>query len=337
MIGNPRLTVGILALSFGAVASAVWLGWRVIHLGVHPIELAVFSAEFVSVMSGLIIGVGMARGFQPNKVHGNDPREPFRFAFAVADIVGGTRPSDIRAELAASYSRLWRRRARLADLSMAAVLTDGPRRLVFVVSLSLALVIGVAPIPMPPLWAIMFGLAAIVSLSCAHVLLSGGRVRFGDRIRWSSAALGEVCSRADRVGLAPRRWVGTVASVVVLNLAIALRGMSDRWTHGLAPMGSDDRHITMWIAIAVVFGSLYTLRTTAAPELTNSHLVSRRTDERTARRSAIGGALLIGLVGLLAGILPGNVDAADDDPAGVVQISNRDPAGSEQLGQAFRG
>ena len=133
---------------------------------------------------------------------------------------------------------------------MAAVLTDGPRRLLVVGSLTLAMVLGVAPIPVPPLWAIACGIASMVLMSCAHVLLGGGRIRFGDRIRWSSAALGEVCSGVDLDGVAPRRWVGTVAAVVVLNLAIALRGMSDRWTHGLAPMEADDRHITLLIAIS---------------------------------------------------------------------------------------
>jgi hypothetical protein len=302
--------------------------WRVGQLGAHPIEVLVFATEIVSVVSGLIIGVGLAAARQPREVLGNDPRESFRFAFAVADIVGRTRASDVRVDLVSSYRRLVRRRPGLPDLSMAAVLSDGPRRLVVVVSLAIALVIGVAPIPMPPIWATSSGLAAIVLMSCSHVLLSGGRIRFGDRVRWSSAALGEVFAGADRDGVAPRRWVGTVAAAVVLNLAIALRGMSDRWTHGLAPMHTDDRQITMLIAITVVAGSLYTLRTTAAPQLANSHLESRRTEEQTARQLAVGGALLIGMIGLLAGILPGGVDAADD-PTGVEQISDRDPAGVE--------
>ena len=325
-LASGRRHAGILCLTVAGSASVAWLGWRAAHLGLHPIELLVFAAELVSVVSGLTIGLGLAGASQPREVLINDPRESFRFAFAVADLVGRTRMSDLRVDLVASYRTLLMDARRLPDLSMAAVLTDGPRRLLVVGCLTLAMVLGVAPIPVPPLWAICCGIASMVLMSGAHVLLGGGRIRFGDRIRWSSAALGEVCSGVDLDGVAPRRWVGTVAAVVVLNLAIALRGMSDRWTHGLAPMEADDRHITLLIAIFVVFGGLYTLRTTTAPQLANSHLVSRRTEERTAREAALGGAVAIGMIGLLAGILPGNVDAADHDPPGVEQISDRDPA-----------
>jgi len=327
VIGPARRRVGMSTLSISTIAATAWLCWRAGHLGLHPIELAVFATELVSIVSGVIVAVGMARATDPRRVHGNDPRESFRFAFAVADIVGRTRALDLRVGLASAFRVLRRPGAQLADLSMAAVLVDGPRRLALVVTMTLALVIGVAPIPLPPPWAIAFGIAAMALMSCTHVLLSGGRIRFGDRVRWSSAALGEICSGADREGVAPRRWVGTVAVVVVLNLSVALRGMSDRWTHGLAPMDADDRLMTMAIAIMVVIGSLYTLRTTAVPQLANAHLVSRHTEERTARQSAIGGAVLIGLIGLLAGVLPGNVDAADDDPARIEQISDVDPGG----------
>jgi hypothetical protein len=178
--------------------------------------------------------------------------------------------------------------------------------------------------PLPPVWAIIAGVGALALMSLSHVLLGGGRIQFGDRVRWSSSALGEVCLGADRDGVAPRRWVGTVAAVVVLNLAIALRGMSDRWTHGLTPMSTDGRQVTMLLAIAVVAGGLFTLRRTAMPVLENSHLVPRRAEERTARESALGGAVAIGMIGLMAGILPGNFDANADDPVPVEQIFDRD-------------
>ena len=324
VIGRARHGTGLTALVLSGLLSAVWLCWRAVHLGAHPIELAVFAAEIGSLVAGLIVGVGIAGATQSRTVHRDDQREAFAFAFAVADIVGRTRTSDLRLDLVSSFRMLRSRQMRLADLSMTAVLIDGPRRLVLVVSFTFALLLGIAPIPLPPLWATVCGVAAIMLMSTAHVLLGGGRIRLGDRVRWSSAALGEIWSGTDRDGLAPRRWVGTVAAVVALNLAVALRGMSDRWTHGLAAMSADDRHMTMLLAIAIVVGGLYTLRTTAAPELSNSHLVSRRTEERTARQSAIGGAVLIGLIGLLAGVLPGGVDAAEGDPAGIEQISDND-------------
>ena len=67
--------------------------------------------------------------------------------------------------------------------------------------------------------------------------MSDGRIRIGDRVRWTYSTLGEVVAREDLDGVAPRSWVGTVATIVLVNIAVALRGMSDRWTHGLPHMG----------------------------------------------------------------------------------------------------
>lgn len=324
LAGRGRRRSGVLLVAAAVSMSVIWLSWRASHLGWHPVEVAFFAAELVSLVSGLIVGIGIARGDQPRTVFENDPRESFRYAFAVADLVGRTRASDVRVDLLAAHRRLRSSDAGLPDLTIAAVLTDGPRRLVTVAAVTYGLLLGVAPMPIPPAWAMAVGLAAPMLMSSAHVLLGGGRIRFGDRVRWSSAALGEVCSGADREGVAPRRWVGTVAVVVLVNLAIALRGMSDRWTHGLIPMASDERQLTMLIGIVIVIGSLFTLRTTSTPQLANSHLVSRHTEERTARQSALGGAVLIGTIGLLAGILPGNVDAARNDPGRIERISDRE-------------
>ena len=99
-----------------------------------------------------------------------------------------------------------------------------------------------------------------------------------------------------------------------MNVAVALRGMSDRWTHGLPPMTDDERIVSMGWATLIVLGGLYALRTIPTPQLGNSHLVARRLEERTARQSALGAAVCLGLVGLLAGVLPGSVDAGADDP-----------------------
>jgi hypothetical protein len=322
--GSARRSAGVLTMVATGLVSIAWLTWRVLHLGAHPVEISVFAIELVSIAAGLVVGVGMARAPRPRAVFESDPRESFRFVFAVADIVGRTRATDLRVDLAASYRTLFRSRPKLPDVVIAAALLDGPRRLLLVVSLTIALLIGVAPMPLPPVWAIIAGIGALVLMSVSHVLLGGGRIRFGDRIRWSSSALGEVCLGSDRDGLVPRRWAGTVAAVVMLNLAIGLRGMSDRWTHGLTPMTTDGRHVTMLIAIAVAAGGLFTLRTTAMPILENSHLVPRRTEERTARQSALGAAVTIGMIGLMAGILPGNFDATAGDSVPVEQISDPD-------------
>ena len=322
--GSARRSTGVLTLVAAGLVSIAWLTWRALHLGPHPVEVAVFATELVSIAVGLVVGVGMALVPRPRAVFEDDPRESFRFVFVVADMVGRTRATDLHVDLAASYRTLLRSRPKLPDVVIAAALLDGPRRLVLVVSLTIALLIGVAPMPFPPVWAIIVGVGALALMSLSHVILSGGRIHFGDRIRWSSSALGEVCSGVDRAGFAPRRWVGTVAAVVVLNLAIALRGMSDRWTHGLTPMSADGRQVTMLIAITIVAGGLFTLRTTAMPVLENSHLVPRRAEERTARASALGGAVAIGLIGLVAGILPGNFDAIADETVPVERISDSD-------------
>ena len=324
--GTPPRRLASAVLVTSGVLSATWLIWRVLHLGSHPIELAVFVTELASVTIGLVVGLAMVRATGPQTVDEDGRRESFRFVFVVADIVGRPRTRELRPDLAASYRVLRRSRPTLPDFAMAAVLLDGPRYLVVVLSLTVALLLGVAPMPVPPMWAIAAGVGALVSMSLSHVLASDRRIGFGDRIRWSSSAFGELLPGVDRDDVAPRRWVGTVAAVVVLNLAIALRGMSDRWTHGLSPMPTDERHVAMLMAIVVVVGGLYTLRTTAVPVLANSHLVPRRAEERTARKSAIGGAVAIGMVGLTAGILPGNFDTVADHTVPVEQISEPDVA-----------
>jgi hypothetical protein len=111
---------------------------------------------------------------------------------------------------------------------------------------------------------------------------------------------------------------------VVINLAVALRGMSDRWTHGLPAMDNEARIVAMVFAMTIVIGALCTLLTTPAPELDNAHLVSRRLEERTARQSALGGAICVGLIGLLAGVLPGCVDPADDDAARIEHVTEHE-------------
>jgi hypothetical protein len=210
---------------------------------------------------------------------------------------------------------------------MIGVLVDGPRRIAMVAALSAGLLLGVAPSPMPPWWAIVAIGAGSVALAWSHAVSSRRGIRFGDRTRWSFASLGEVISRSDRADLAPRRWVGTVGAIVVLNLCIGLRGMSDRWTHGLPAMDDDERLVAMTWAALLVIGGLYALRTIPTPKLRNAHTVARRLEERTARQSALGAAVCVGLIGLLAGILPGGVDAGSEDPGGVEPVTQLDTVG----------
>lgn len=318
-----RRAIGLIALAVSVVSTFSWLAWRLVSLGPHPVELGVFMVEVAGLATGVGVAIALATTRSSRSVFENDPRESSRYAFAVADLVGRTRAVDLHREVrdAMRAAPRWRPR-NLGDVAVASVLADGPRRLGFIIVLNAGLLLGVAPFPMPPSWALASAALGVVAMSLAHVVLSAGRIRVGDRTRWSIASLGEVFSAADRDDLAPRRWVGTVAVVVVTNLAVALRGMSDRWTHGLPPMSSDDRLVGMALATALIVAALYTLRTMPAPQLPNAHLVSRRLEERTARQSAVGGAVCVGLIGLLAGVLPGGVDAADRDPVRIERVSD---------------
>ncbi len=186
------------------------------------------------------------------------------------------------------------------------------------------LLIGVSPMPVPTVPALVALTIGAGGLSLATVVLSERRIAVGDRLRWTYGSIGELLIRDDLEGVAPRRWVGTVGTIVVVNLAVAMRGMSDRWTHGLPTMSNDMRVVAMVYAMTLVAGALYTLVTTAAPQLDNAHLVSRRLEERTARQSALGGALCIGLVGLLAGVLPGCVDPRDDHAGRIEHVTEHE-------------
>lgn len=331
---GPRRALGLAALGVSVVAGIVWFGWRVGCLGWHPLKGAFLIAEFAGAVGGVAIAVGLLRARAPRNRHATiepapRPADSNRFAHAVADLVGRTRSEDLHRAVrrAVRIAPRWRPR-RSADAAMAAVLIEGPRRLAMVVLLVVGLLIGVAPLPMPPGWALAAAAVWAASMSVAHVALGAGRLRVGDRVRWSYGAIGEILSKADRADLAPRRWVGTMATVVALNLAVALRGISDRWTHGLAGMGADARTVAIAAAVVTAAGACYTLATTPAPDIPDAHLVTRRLEERTARQSALVVTLMVGVIGMLAGMLPG-VDGPRTEDLPVVEVRDTDRAGHE--------
>ena len=86
------------------------------------------------------------------------------------------------------------------------------------------------------------------------MLLAGGHIRPGDRLRWSFASIGLTVGPSERSDAMPVRWAGVMGSIVVLNLAVALRGLSDRWTHGLPPMADADRVVAMSAALLLIVG-----------------------------------------------------------------------------------
>lgn len=313
---------GALALlAVGIAGWLAWLAWRVMTLGAHPVQVVVLLIELSGLTASVLVAQGLIWADGARHVRRREPDGSYRYAHAVADRVGRTRSADLQSDVRAAVDRLMSRRSgSTADRALIGVLIEGPRRFALVTALVVALLLGVAPMPVPPVWALISVAVGTFGIALSHVVGSDGAIRLGDRTRWSSAALGEVFSPADRVDVAPRRWVGTVATIVVLNLAVALRGMSDRWTHGLPAMTDDERMVAMSWAILLVVGGLYALRTIPTPNLDNAHLVSRRMEERTARQSALGAAVCVGVIGLLAGVLPGSVDAADRDPVRVEPV-----------------
>jgi hypothetical protein len=316
-----RRAAASVLLATALTLAGAWFAWRIVSLGAHPLRVVMLVVEISGWVAGVFVAHGLLAANSPRPTGAGASDNTDRYAAAVAGTVGRTRATDLHRDLRVVFEHVAARsrrqgsdRADRADRAIAGVLADGPRRLAMVAIVSTSLLIGVSPMPVPPLWALAAVLAATVLMASAHVVASRGRVRFGDRTRWSYAAVGEVVSPADRAEVAPRRWVGTVATVVVVNLAVALRGTSDRWTHGLPAMTDDERLVAMVWASVLVVGGLYTLRTIPAPRLGNEHLVARRLEERGARRSALGAAVCLGVVGLFAGVLPGGVDTGPDDP-----------------------
>ncbi len=330
---SARRVAGLVASAASAGGGVTWLVWRLPNVAGNPISLAMFALELASVAIGIAISVGIVSHHDdgPESELGDDSAR--RFPFAVADLVGRARSSDLHGDVraVAHRARAGRPPRDLAGVAIAAVLLDGPRRLLMVLTCAAALLLGLAPFSNPPAWALAGAALAMVATSISHVLLGEGRIRIGDRVRYSYAAVGEVVSRVDRDGLAPRRWTGAVATVVVINLAIGLRGISDRWTHGLPAMSRDGRISTLMVATLLALGAVYTLFTTPKPVTTDAHLCARHLDERTARRSLLGGAICVGLVGLMAGVLPMDVDPRDGNPSRIENVSDHDPAGIEGI------
>jgi hypothetical protein len=208
---------------------------------------------------------------------------------------------------------------------------DAARLLIVVAATAAGLLLGVSPLAHPPLEAVLALLAALAATTAAIVALGDGMLP-GDRLRGGYAALaGLFANRRD--GGQVRPWAATVAAVVVLNLAVALRGISDRWTHGLDPMDGESRTVAMTVAAVLVVVALYALATLTfdpepRPRAHVRHHPRHQPDERSARRTAVAAAVCAGLIGLLAGVLPGSVDATHDDPARVEHLPQSEPSGA---------
>jgi hypothetical protein len=94
--------------------------------------------------------------------------------------------------------------------------------------------------------------------------------------------------------------------MIALNLAIALRGVSDRWTHGLGAMQHDERVVAMGAAVWLVAWGFVALGSLTEPTL-GYYGATRRLEEASTRRLALGATLAVAGLGLVAGSLPGAV------------------------------
>jgi hypothetical protein len=196
----------------------------------------------------------------------------------------------------------------LANAAWALVAVEGIRRSVFVMLLVVVLLTGRSPFGVPPWWILGSLIAAQVLFATGHWLLSGGVLRPGARLRWSMASIGAgLGDGTSRSGL-PIRWTATLATMIVLNLAVSLRGLSDRWTHGLAPMPHDERVAAMVVAWWMVIVGFAALRILVQPSL-GFYGATHRLEENSTRRLALGTTLAVAVVGFVAGVLPGGLPA----------------------------
>ena len=317
---------------FGRVATcaglALWVAWITWQLSgsVHgPVGAATIALELVALVVAALVTAGLWRveaapAFDRTYAHGERPTVPEIMAVVLAvdpalvDVSGEIgRPvtADDTGEVA------WARRGMsilrdvgrasrptVRDAAWSVVALDGVRRAACLAVLTAVLFSGRVPFDMPtPGWVAVLALG-VVMVSVGHWLLSGGRLVPGARLVWSMASVGAGLGDGVSRTTLPIRWVATMASIVVLNLAISLRGLSDRWTHGLGAMPQDARVVAMSIAFGFVGTGLLALRTLPQPDL-DFYGATRRLEETSARRLALGATVGIAIVGFAAGAAPG--------------------------------
>lgn len=293
----------------GLGAWTVWLAWRaasldgVVAVVVFPLELAAFVAAALVVAS---LWTPLARTSPPTRGELLPVRLAGPLGVPIDEVAPGGRDDTGEAALARHALALldprtgWPGR-RAAGWAVLAI--EGARRQAFVAVLVVVLLTGRFPFPKPPPVALGAAALALPMLAAAPWLLSGGRLRPGDRLVWSMASIGAgLGDGVSRSGL-PIRWAATMATMVVLNVAVSLRGVSDRWTHGLGPMTHDERVASMLVATGLVLTGLVALRSLPHPSLA-PYGATRRLEEGSTRRLALGATFGVAAVGLVAGMLP---------------------------------
>ena len=314
--------VGRLASVVGLTAWSVWLTWRVTMGSIEAIGVAVLVLEVAALLVSIVLSAALwsLRSLpDPSRTSRSAPLvDVVGDLLGVADLASvDPRGADDTGEVARARRGLQLLDPRssavvggtsVAVTAWALVAVEGIRRMLFVGLLVVVLLTGRFPFDLPD-WPILAAPAvAVASFSVGHWLLSGGVLRPGTRLRWSMASVGAgLGDGTSRTGL-PIRWTATLATMVVLNLAVALRGVSDRWTHGLGPMSHDQRVVAMLVSWWLVLAGFAALRILAQPSL-GFYGATRRLEETSTRRLALGATLTVALVGFVAGVLPGGLPA----------------------------
>jgi len=304
-----------------------WLGWRVtapvhgvIGVGALLLELVAFSAALVVSVGLVVADLTSDPDRRRRRFRAHDRTARWSVATAL-DIEPGE-PSTVGADdtgevawarhglrvLAAPSGRHETPPPSLTDAAGAVIAVDGLRRLMFVALLVAVLFTGQAPFGVPAWWIAALLGASQLLLSIGHWLLSDRILRPGDRFRWSMGSIGAgLGDGVYRTGL-PIRWTATMATMVVLNLSVSLRGLSDRWTHGLGAMPHDERVATMSVALVLVLVGFASLRGLRQPEL-GFYGATRRLEEGSTRRWALGATLAVAALGFTVGVLPAGAPA----------------------------
>jgi hypothetical protein len=283
---NPAVRwAGRLASLVGLAAWSSWLAWRVSSMPVDVVSALVLLLEVAALLVSLVLSAALwSFGSLPGRSQVTSRSAPL--VDVVGEMLGVADLATPRACGADDTGEVARARRGLqlldpratrasralagppvAVTAWAVVAVEGIRRMMFVAVLVVVLLTGRFPFELPSWKMLAAPAVAVMSFSVGHWMLSGGVLRPGTRLRWSMASVGAgLGDGTSRSGL-PIRWTATLATMIVLNLAVALRGVSDRWTHGLGPMPHDERVAAMLVSWWLVLVGFAALRILAKPSL----------------------------------------------------------------------
>lgn len=313
--GYGVLVVGRLLAGVSLVVWAVWLTWRVVTVP-SAIGIAVLAVELVAFAAALALTVGVwsgvpAIGAPDDRGAGARVRALLRALDPPTVQPAGAAVNEwfaARRGLAAFRQGIRGRESSPGTPTLVSmvVATDGIRRAAMVGAVVVVLLTGAVPLQPPPPVALVALVAGIGGVAVAHLLLTGGALRPGDRLIWSVSTIGAGLGRRAAESPLSVRWTGVMATIVVLNLAVALRGVSDRWTHGLGEMPRDARIAAMILALALAATSLGALRRLSPPQL-GQFGATGRLEELSTRRWALTATGVVAVLGLIVGSLPAGV------------------------------